>query len=87
MMDWGNGYGYGGGWGMWLMMFLVMIVFWGGLAWVIVSAIRHSGGHHAATDRAPGQKDALQILEERLAHGDIDVEEYRSRRDALRSNT
>lgn len=81
MMNWNYGYG----WGAWLMMFPMMIVFWGALIWVIIVAIRHSGGQNSGGDSR--RRDALQILDERFARGEIDAEEYRSRRDALRSET
>ena len=39
---------------------------------------------HAAM---PAQPHAVQILDERFARGEIDEEEYRRRRDALREHT
>lgn len=81
-MNWDNGWG----WGPWLMMFPVMLIFWGAVAWVIVVAIRHSGGTgHGSSTIANARPDALQILDERFARGEIDAQEYRERRDALRS--
>ena len=57
-------------WGAWLGMTVMMVVFWGAVAWAIVAAVRGSG--------APRAKSAQQILEERLAHGEITVDEYES---------
>lgn len=84
MMNWG--YGWGGGWGAWLMMFPLMLLVWAAVAWVLVVAIRNLGGTgHASTSNAHARADAIQILDERFARGEIDAQEYRERRDALRS--
>lgn len=82
MMNWGNGWGGGA----WLMMFPMMLIFWGAVAWVLVVAIRHLGSPERANPGgAAGRPDAMQILDERFARGEIDAQEYRERRDALRS--
>lgn len=84
MMNWGNG--WDGGWGGWFIMFPMMLIFWGAIAWVLVVAIRHLGSTgHASPGAATGRPDAIQILDERFARGEIDAQEYRERRDALRS--
>lgn len=74
MMWFGSG---SGGWVAWLMMSLVMLVFWGGFLAMIVWAIRGSGG------RVESKPDAMNILEERFARGEIDAQELESRRSAL----
>lgn len=84
MMNWD----YNSGWMPWLMMFPMMLIVWGAVAWVIVAAIRHGGDQLRGGSRS-GQgagPNAMQLLDERLARGEIDVQEYRERRDALRSN-
>jgi putative membrane protein len=63
-------------WG-WLPMWLSMIAIWGLLIWGII---------RLAGDRWPGRSHrpaALRTLDERLARGEIDVEEYRRRRALL----
>lgn len=55
---------------------LMMIGFWALVAWVIVTALRRS-----ETPRS--SRDAQQILDERFARGEVDVDEYRRRSDAL----
>lgn len=82
MMNWG----YDGGWGAWLMMFPMMLIVWGAVAWVIVVAIRHLGDAGRGSSGRSVETNALQLLDERLARGEIDVQEYRERREALRSN-
>ena len=76
----------------WVLMALLMVAFWGGLAWVIVSFVRHggSGPHPVAgpthTIATPAQtKGPEDILHDRLARGDINVDEYHARIDALRA--
>ena len=84
--DWNGGPGVVG----WLVMMVLMVAFWGGLAWVIVNLFRHNstahhvaGPGHAVTSASPG-KGPEDILHDRLARGDIDIEEYHARVDALR---
>jgi putative membrane protein len=80
------GYGYGWGWGMWVFMAVVMVLFWLAIAAVVVVFVRHSQSGHIAppqpTGSNPGQ--AMQVLDERFARGDIDADEYTRRRDLLR---
>jgi len=85
------GYGYGGGnhWGLWVLMIVAMVVFWGALAWIIVTLIRHRANPAGPTPLAPGSSsvppssDALRLLNERLARGDIDEDEYTRRRSLI----
>ncbi|MDF0596881.1 SHOCT domain-containing protein [Psychromarinibacter halotolerans] len=72
-MTWGGGYGVFGG--------LMMLVFWGVIIALIVLAV-----HWLRDNSGTGGKrspDALDILRERLAKGEIDEEEYRRRKAAL----
>ncbi len=85
-----HGYGDGGShWVAWVSMGVAMIVFWGALAWIIVTLIRHRGaalGPGAASPHPsapPPTSDGLRILNERLARGDIDEEEYTRRRSLI----
>jgi putative membrane protein len=78
MMFW-----YGAHWMWWQasLMWVGMIAFWGLLIWgiyALISAARRPG------DRAQGG-DARCILDERLARGEIDAEEYRHLRDLIGS--
>lgn len=71
--DWGHMGGWG--WGMmafgWLFWILVLVL----AGWAIWSVASRSG--------RPGRADAIGILEERLARGEISSEEYRERRRVL----
>lgn len=67
--------------GMGLWGWLMMVVFWAVVIFGIVWAVR--------TTTSPSQRDedsALRILDERLARGEIDREDYEERRRVLESN-
>ena len=76
--DWG---GHGDSSWSWIVMVVLMVLL---VAVVTVAAVRLIT--HTAPP-PPGGPDgsAEAVLDERLARGEIDVEEYRQRRDALRS--
>lgn len=59
---------------------LFMVLFWVGVIALVVWAVRQ-GGSTSATVVAPSR--ALDILEERFARGEIDLEEFELRRSAL----
>ncbi|ABH00849.1 conserved hypothetical protein (plasmid) [Rhodococcus jostii RHA1] len=86
MMWRNNGMGYGMGWGGWVLMAGLMVAFWG-LVVVGVMALFRT----LRTDRNPPydtdtrRPSADTILDERFARGEIDAEEYRIRRDQLRT--
>lgn len=91
MMFW-----YGsGGWVWWqaALMWLAMIVFWGALIFLVYALVtgitrrdneRQRGGQDGQ-DQQP--RKALQILDERLARGEIEPEEYWRRREILEGGT
>jgi putative membrane protein len=67
------GYGFGFGW-------VVMLLFWlfviAAIVWLALTLTR-------SQTRRPDESDALHILRERFARGEIDIEEFRARRVAL----
>ncbi len=65
------------GWG-WLLWLLVL----GGLVWALL-ARRDGAGRDGPRAREPGQETPLQLLQRRLARGEIDPEDYERRRDLL----
>jgi len=72
----------GGAWPFWevALMWFGMIVFWGLLIWAVYALVT------SATRRpSPGPRgqDARQILDERLARGEIDTAEYQRLRDLI----
>lgn len=66
-------------WGAWIAMTVGMLVFWGLVAWVVVSVVRS-----ASSSTGAGATDAEAILAERFARGEIDPDEYQRRLDLLR---
>ena len=77
----GMPYGWEWGWGHMLFGGLMMLLFWGGLIFLIVLAVRWLGSGGAAT--MAGHKTPRQILEERFARGEIDKEEFEARKRTL----
>ena len=80
---------YNGGshWGLWILTSLAMLVFWGILAWAVVNIVRHNNAHRDGRSQSPagtGGSDALRILDERFARGEIETDEYTRRRDLLK---
>lgn len=77
-------YGHGIGLGGWFVMVAMMVVFWGALAWIVVTLLRSRGTrvHEPTAGTEP-----MRILDERFARGEIDEAEYRRRRDVLRGGT
>lgn len=87
MMGW---YGDGPGWGGWIVMTLMMLVFWGllifgGLA--VFKSLRRDDDRGHADRGGDGRPEAERILDERFARGEIDADDYRQRRELLRSHT
>lgn len=73
MMNWNGNWGSGG----WFVMGLMMLVLWGVVAWAIVAATR--------TRRSAVSPSPRELLDGRLAHGEISVAEYEALNRALRS--
>jgi putative membrane protein len=77
----------GVGWAWWQagLMWVGMIAFWGLLIWLVYAlftgAARRVG--QPGDDQERRGSDALRILDERLARGEIDTEEYGRLREAL----
>jgi putative membrane protein len=81
MMDYGSN---SGGWGFWLLMSLVMLLFWAVVIGLGVVAYRHYRAQHRSVGPAvQGHGQALQILDDRFARGEIDEDEYKHRRELL----
>jgi putative membrane protein len=81
-MGWGRGF-----FALLLILIAVCIIVW------IVTALVRPGGHVHRHELSPGanppsngSSDALRILDERFARGDIDADEYTKRKELLRSS-
>ena len=80
MWYWGEGVHW---WG-WLLGTVAMVAFWALLVWAIwyvVAAVRRPE-NRSPESHGPG--DPKRILDERLARGEIDAEEYRRLRSVMR---
>jgi putative membrane protein len=77
MMDWDGG--MGAGW--WVLMVLLWVV----LVVAIVWAVAQLAPRGAGREREPREPDdAQEILDRRLARGEIDAETYATLRDTMR---
>jgi putative membrane protein len=80
-------FGYGGGWPAWgiALMWIGMLAFLAFLIWAAYALINSTTRRPGRDpDRQPGS--AARILDERLARGEIDAEEYRRLRDLIGSD-
>jgi putative membrane protein len=78
--DFGNGHGF---FGVFLLIFIVLAVVWA----LAMFARTRDHRHHMAGSPPPKpveDSSALRILDERFAKGEIDADEYTTRKDLLR---
>ena len=75
MMVW-----FGSHWAFWNAMSIAILVFWLLVAWVIYAFVTSGPPRTRARDDGA---DARHILDQRLARGEIDAEEYRRLRDLI----
>ena len=68
-----------GMWWIWLLGLLLLVA----VIWAVVRTASRGG---AEGDAAPRERSPEEVLHDRLARGDIDEEEYRSRMQALRDD-
>jgi len=72
MMGYGTGFCFG-----WILMLLFWVFVAAGTVWLVLTLT-------GSQSRPPREGDAaLRILQERLARGEIDIEEFKARRAAL----
>jgi len=84
MMFW-----YGGGWPFWevSLMWVGIVAFWGLLIWAVYALVTSTTRRRDPGTLGEGHRgdDARRILDQRLARGEIDTDEYRRLCDALAS--
>ena len=78
MMWYSNG---GMQWWGWLLGMVGMVAFWGLIIWAVWYFVTGQSRRPGQVSRSPGE--ARRILDERLARGEIDAEEYRRLRDLI----
>ena len=75
------------GWAWWQagLMWLGMIAFWALLIWLIYALVTGAIGRSRPPERGEERRgdDARRILDERLARGEIDFEEYERLREVI----
>jgi putative membrane protein len=66
-------------------MWVAMLAFWALVGWAIYAMIRLATRESSAGPPAgpPPEATPRRILEERLARGEVDIDEFRRRREAL----
>ncbi len=77
-----NGFGYMDGWGGWAFGGGMMIFWFALFVGLIVLLVKWLGGNRPDPDRP----DALEILEQRYARGEIDTAEFEERKKQLQAN-
>ena len=75
----------GMGWGGWLVMTIVLILLVTLVVLAFLALFRATAAPGGRAELRRGRSSADELLDERFARGEIDEEEYRRRRDALRS--
>lgn len=83
MMGW---YGGGAGGSAWIFMGLFWVVLIVGIIWLVVRLLpssAHPGHAGAVSQPVPGQESPVDILDRRLASGEVDLETYQQQRAAL----
>jgi putative membrane protein len=83
--NWNNDMHDGFGWG-WIPMMIMMLLVFGSFIWLGVALLRRTGSHEYAAavgPSAPQTPNPQQILAERLARGEIEPDDYRTRLEAL----
>jgi putative membrane protein len=82
MMGWYGGDMGGGGWTFMGLFWVVLIV---GIIWLVVRLLpsnAHKGHTGAVLHQVPGQEAPVDILDRRLASGEVDLESYQQQRAA-----
>jgi putative membrane protein len=76
--------------GLFVLLFLILVV--AAVVWVVLMSRQrhhdhHHGSSHVGASTTVASSDALRILDERFARGEIDAEEFTKRRELLRNSS
>ena len=73
-------WGWQAGMGWWMIFgIIIAVIFWGGIIWLIVWGIRsisHDGRRHNGASGYDSRSNAMDILKERYAKGEITKEQF-----------
>ncbi|MEO3939033.1 SHOCT domain-containing protein [Dermatophilaceae bacterium Soc4.6] len=84
-MWWNDGVGWGGmGGGGWVVMAVLMVAFWA-LVIGVINLLRRGQATNVSDTARATPPTAESVLDERFARGEIDAEEYQTRRSVLRA--
>jgi putative membrane protein len=84
--DWGHmDMDFDNGW--WIVMMIGMVLFWGLVILAAVWLVRELTRRPRLDGGQRGEGDAVEILDRRLAEGDITIQEYEKRRSALKRSS
>jgi len=81
-----DGWGMHGGSGWWLLAAIPMMLFMGAMMWMMMRGMMggsSSPDSSARSETSLSRETPMEILERRFAEGEISIEEYRTRHDAL----
>jgi putative membrane protein len=69
------------GWGWWMLIgWIWMVVFWGLIIWAVFAIVSRLG---VGSGQKGGRSNAMAILEERFARGEIDREQFEGMKKTL----
>lgn len=74
---------HGAGWGWWLLMSFGMVAFWAAVIYLVAWLVRGAPPSLRQQPTETPSETPLELLERRLAAGEIAVDEYNERREAL----
>ena len=74
---------WGADWDNWILGFLMMVLFWGGLVALAVLALRGWDADQRRGSSNSHRPEAHEILKERFARGEISEDEFEQRRRVL----
>lgn len=74
---------HGAGWAWWVFMTLGMLAFWVAVIYFVVWLVRGTPPSRRDEAEDPSRQSPLELLRRRLATGEISVDEYEERRQAL----
>jgi len=79
------GYPYMGGFGFGF-EWIFMLIFWALIIWAVFAVVRAMSGKSSHWHMQGGEDEALKILKERYAKGEIDKEEFEQKKTDLTKN-